>query len=289
MRLKSLIFISVSVLVAGGTAMMVRGWINAERARLAAVPKQEAPAPKAQTHILVAKSELSVGQFVRADHLRWAPWPDDALAPVHVVQGQRSLEEFVGAVARSRMNPGEPVTDSRLVSPNNAGFLAAVLEPGYRAVSVSVNVTSGISGFVFPGDRVDLILTHIIPQEAGPGGRTQERRASETVLDDIRVLAIDQKLDSKPGEPVIARTVTFEVTPKQSERIALAADMGKLSLSLRSLSSNTTTGKDPVSGYTLDSDASRLLSPLVIANSQRKLVIIRGDKTEEIKVNGVQR
>ena len=100
-------------------------------------------------------------------------------------------------------------------------------------------MTSGISGFVFPGDQVDLIVTYSVQDRPASGqqnaGPLLDHKISETVLHDIRVIAIDQKLDSKPGEAIVAKTATFEVTPKQSEIIALANEMGKLSLSLRSL------------------------------------------------------
>src|SRR6185369_4907798 len=104
---------------------------------------------------------------------------------------------------------------------------------GYRAVSVPVTVTSGISGFVFPGDHVDVLLSHNLPMPVDGG---LERRAAVTVLRDIRVLALDQKVDMKPGEAAtVPRTATIEVTPKQSEIVTVVVEMGKLSLSLRSL------------------------------------------------------
>src|SRR5437764_5725512 len=102
-----------------------------------------------------------------------------------------------------------------------------------RAISVPVTTTSGISGFIFPGDQVDLMITHGIP--SGPGGSAYEHKAAETVMHDVRVIAIDQRLESKAGEAFLAHTATLEVTPKQSEMIALAGEIGKLSLSLRSL------------------------------------------------------
>ncbi len=102
-----------------------------------------------------------------------------------------------------------------------------------RAISVPVSITSGISGFIFPGDQVDLLLTYTIP--AAQLGGTFEHKVVETVLRNIRVVAIDQRMDSKPGEAVPAHTATFEVTPKQSEVIALASRIGEMFLTLRSL------------------------------------------------------
>ncbi len=103
-----------------------------------------------------------------------------------------------------------------------------------RAVSIAVDQTSDVSGFVLPGDRVDVLVSLSASVEAG-GGNGYQRKAAETALRDVRVVAIDQRPDSKDGQAVVARTVTLEVTPKQSEVLALAGDLGKLSLSLRSL------------------------------------------------------
>jgi pilus assembly protein CpaB len=167
-------------------------------------------------------------------------------------------------VARDPVGPGEPITESKIVAPGNRGFLAAVLRPGMRAVSVPVTATSDASGFILPGDQVDVLVTQTLPTAGGNSAQLQ-RRASETVLRDIRVLALDQKLDSKGGEAVVPHNVTLEVTPKQSEVIAVASDMGKLSLSLRGLvglpdNADADSPNSAGSGSsTLDSEVSRLL------------------------------
>ena len=149
---------------------------------------------------------------------------------------------------------------SLIGSPGSRGFLAAVLGPGMRAVSVPVSATSGISGFVFPGDQVDILITHQLT------GSEAAHRAAETVLHDVRVIGIDQKLDSKNGEALVAHTATLEVTPKQSEMIAVAAEIGKLSLSLRSLATPPdekqladANAADAKATYTMDSEVSPLV------------------------------
>ena len=239
MRIKSLILIVVALVVAGGTAMLVRGWLDSERARLASsLPKAAPDEPVVLPQILVAKTDLSVGQFVRPEDLMWQPWPQAAILPTYMVAGQRPLEDFVGAVVRSRTQAGEPIIEGRLISPKNSGFLAAVLPPGMRAISIPVNPTTGVSGFVFPGDKVDLLLTVTVKVATGEGGEKADHKATETVLTDLRVLAIDQRLDNKPGEMIVASRVTLEVTPKQSEIIALVQEMGRLHLVLRSLGTN---------------------------------------------------
>lgn len=295
MRLRGLLLILVAVALAGATAVMVRNWLEAERsAAAAAIARANTPAPA--TRVLVAKQDLPVGQFVRLEHLRWQPWPQDGVAPTYAVEGRRALEDFVGAVVRLPVSAGEPVTDARIISPGNSGFLAAVLQPGMRAMSVPVTMTSGISGFIFPGDRVDLILTHVVPQDTSGQAVTQDRRASSTALRDIRVIAIDQKIEMKPGETAVARTATLEVTPKQSEMIAVLVEMGKLSLSLRSLARSediaggTAEPPDPpVQSYTLDSELSRVLPPIAVAGTVRKVSVLRGDKADEVKLQQVSR
>jgi len=254
-----IIMLIVALVIAGGTAMFLRSYLNAERMaaqRGVLQPAQDPPRPALQ--VLVARAEVRTGQIVKPDDLRWQAWPEGSLSPSYVVEGRRPLSDFVGAVARSPISAGEPITEGRVVLPGSRGFMAAVLQPGMRAVSVPVTVTSGISGFVFAGDKVDLILTHALQP---PAQGEKEPHASETILRDVRVIAMDQRADAKPGEPAqVAKTATFEVTPKQSEIITLAQEMGKLSLTLRSLQ-ETTDGPAPEGpSYTRDVDISVLLS-----------------------------
>ena len=189
---------------------------------------------RAANRVLVAEDTLATGTFVRAVDLRWQPWPAEGLAKGYVREGERLIADFVGAVVRHRITAGQPVTASRVVFPGERGFMAAVLAPGMRAVSVPVNATSGVAGFVFPGDWVDVVLTmKLRPKDANGKGVT--RYFSETLLSALRVLAIDQRTEQKDGEASVAKTATLEVTPKQAEQIALALEMGALSLSLHSL------------------------------------------------------
>jgi pilus assembly protein CpaB len=306
-RVKSLLLILVAVVMAGATALLIRNWLDAQRAAMVPLPVQQAaPAPRGP-EVLVAKVDLAAGQFIRPEHLRWQPWPEGSLAPAYIVQGRRPLEDFVGAVVRFPVSAGEPVTEGRVVVPGNSGFLAAVLQPGMRAVSVAVNPTSGISGFVFPGDRVDLILTHNLPREQGAGD--EARRGSATILQDLRVLALDQRIDAQPGQAIVARTATIEVTPRQGQIVAVAAEVGRLSLSLRSLAreeqpaeGEPTVGPDgkpaqavaavPGSAarseqsYVLDSDASPLLPPPNVQRETPGVTVFRGRAMERVRAGG---
>lgn len=230
MNLKNVLLLVAALGVAGMTALFANNWISAERAALLAMNKK---APEVQGNfVLVAAKSLSPGSFVRGGDLKWQSWPEDGLNESYALKGQKTIKDFEGAVIRAALAKGEPVTPARIVQPGDRGFLAAVVTPGKRAVSVPVNATTGIAGFIFPGDRVDVILTvRFKPEEEN----TRTRYFSETMLTGIRILAVDQKVDNENGKAAVAKTATLEVTAKQAEKIALGLNMGDLSLSLHSL------------------------------------------------------
>src|SRR4029077_14671258 len=219
------------VVLAGGTGLLVRSYLAQKTAEVEAAPLAR-PAPP-QKSVLVARNAITRGQILKPQDFSWQVWPEGGIDRNYIQAGTRPAEAFAGWVARGPFVPGEPIIEAKIVSPGSRGFLDAALAPGMRAVSVPVTATSGISGFVFPGDQVDILITHPLPV-SGTSNEAQHQ-ASETVLHDVRVIAVDQKLDSKGSEALVARTATLEVTPKQSEMIAVASEMGKLSLSLRSL------------------------------------------------------
>jgi pilus assembly protein CpaB len=263
MRARTMILFLVAIGLAGGTAILVRSWLAQQRTVEAEAAPMPPPPP--QKSVLVAHGAIPRGQILKPTDLAWQTWPDGGLDRAYIQKGAKTIEDLSGWVARDPFGPGEPITEGKVVAPGSRGFLAAVLRPGMRAVSVPVTATSGISGFVFPGDQVDILITHPV-QASGGKGEGVPHQASETVLHDVRVLAVDQKLDSKGGEAIVAHTATLEVTPKQSEVIAVASEMGKLSLSLRSLT--TPPGEETVADsadnagsgtFTLDSEVSRLL------------------------------
>jgi pilus assembly protein CpaB len=259
MRARTLILFVIALTLAGGTAMLVRSFLQKPEAEQQALAKPAAP----QKSVLVARGAIVRGQILKPQDFSWQVWPEGDIDKNYIVSGTRNADSFAGWVARDPFAAGEPISDAKIVSPGSRGFLAAVLRPGMRAISVPVTATSGISGFVFPGDQVDVLITH---QLTGAGGNETRHEAAETVLHDVRVIGIDQKLDSKNGEALVAHTATLEVTPKQSEMIAVAAEIGKLSLSLRSLAtpSSEKTLTDASAGeeqgtYTMDNEVSQLV------------------------------
>jgi pilus assembly protein CpaB len=197
-------------------------------------------------------------------------------------------------VVRRGLTAGEPLTPTRVIRPGDRGFLAAVLRPGYRAFALRVNATSGVSGLVFPGDRIDIILTHSITDRTS--GEAVERRASETILENVRVLAIDQTVDENATEPTYASNFTLEVTPKQAEMLSVVRELGGLSISLRSLAKDDEELErlatqdepleevDPERGntHTWDSEVSRLVGLRSSGGDGKKVVnITRGNQVEE--------
>src|SRR5438094_2067312 len=232
MRFRTVLLLFIAVGLAGGTAMLARAWLAAQRAaEIAEAAPLALPTPAKS--VLVARADVRRGQILKPEDMMWQVWPEGGIDKSYVVLGSRTPESFAGWVARNPVGGGEPITEAKIISPSNRGFLAAVLRPGMRAISVPVTITSGIAGFIFPGDQIDLMLTYTVPSAVLGAGF--EHKAVQTVMRNVRVVAIDQRMESKPGEAVPAHTATFEVTPKQGEVIALASRIGEMFLTLRSL------------------------------------------------------
>jgi pilus assembly protein CpaB len=279
MGLRRIIVLLIALVAAGGTAMYARSWVASQQ-----VVQTPAPAPREEIHeVLVADSALPAGTFVKPQHLRWQRWPTDDVPESYVLKGVRSDEEMIGAVVRKRIAAGEPIIDGAVVKPGERGFLAAVLEPGMRAVSLPITPTSANSGLIFPGDRVDLILTQSLVESEEEGSI---RRVSETVLNDIRIIAmgVDTGDDPREGEAnEKAKTATLEVTPRQAEEVALLTELGKLSLSLRSLAVTTpeVTALSEGAQLTWDRDVSRVLRSGRLSS---RLLVLRGSDAQDVSV-----
>jgi pilus assembly protein CpaB len=280
MGLRRIIVLLIALVAAGGAAMYARSWVASQQV----VQTVVAPAPKETIHeVLVADSDLPAGTFVKPQHLRWQRWPTDDVPDSYVLKGVRSDQDMIGAVVRKRIAAGEPIIDGAVVKPGERGFLAAVLEPGMRAVSVPINPTSANSGLIFPGDRVDLILTQSLVTSEADGS---VRRVSETVLDNIRIIAMGAETSDDPQEGQSnekAKTATFEVTPQQAEKVALLTELGKLSLSLRSLAAATPEVAALAEGsqLTWDRDVSRVLRSGRLSS---RLLVLRGSDAQDVSV-----
>ncbi|MBE7637852.1 Flp pilus assembly protein CpaB [Sneathiella sp. P13V-1] len=277
---RKLLLIIFALLIAGSTVWFVRNWAG-NQGNVAVQQPAEAPQVVQKREIkkiLVAAQNLPAGTLVRENHVKWQEWPEtDGLEEQYVVENSRPVDEFYGTVVRSGLSAGEPITDSRMVKPGQQGFLAAVLKPGKRAVSIQVDETTGVAGFIFPGDRVDVILTLEIIQENTESSRP--RHASETILSNVRVVAMDQSTDDQEQQVVVRRIATLEVTPKQVEKISVSRALGRLSLSLRSIATSGDSGE--TGGFTWDSDASSLIAkPAASGKAADKVMVIRGGDSQ---------
>jgi len=286
---RRIVFILIALVASGATIFLGRAWLIAERNARVQVA-QPAPVEKPSTMVLVAKGDLHVGQFIRRENLRWQAWPADSVPPSYIIPAQHQLEDYEGAVVRSSLSDGEPLSDARVVRPGDRGFLAAVLKPGYRAVTISVTPSSSVAGFIFPGDYVDLLATlKVVDESTNKDAKTTDHHAGETVLQNLKVLALDQRLDDQSKEVAVAKTATLEVTPKQAEIIAVVAEIGKLSLSLRSLPEDEAQVASDIGHtgvtYTFDSEATQLTRGPGAAGSTLKVSIVRGAQETQVEFN----
>ncbi|MDQ1229942.1 Flp pilus assembly protein CpaB [Sphingomonas sp. SORGH_AS_0879] len=224
-----------ALLIAGVTALFARAITSGNSAPPAEAAVIPAPAVP-QAEVLVATRTLPVGTIIDTTALKFQPWPKDMVAGAYYVKGQADVAKLQGTVLRYAITAGQPLTQGAVVRPGDRGFLAAALTPGMRAVTVPVSAQTAVAGFVFPGDRIDMVLT----QDVAGGGDGPPLKVSETILRNVRVLATDQRTDNQAGDdgktPVHTfTTVTVEATPKMAEQLAVAQTVGTLSLSLRAL------------------------------------------------------
>lgn len=285
MRLVVVGLVVFALLAAGGVVFFVKRYLDAQTDRIQAesqVETVEVTEEEPPTLILVTGAEMPAGTTISSGSLKWRAWPDEGIEDTFIASEKSSDElekPFIGAVVRRGIAAGVPITRAMVFKRDAPGFLAGALDAGMRGVAVSVTAESGSAGFILPGDRVDVILTHDVRRDVQGGegstpviGGTVVRFTSETVLRDIRVLAIDQQFDDFEDKATVVKTVSLEVLPKQVEVLSVASSMGKLSLSLRSI----TAGTEPVdpASFTTDLHISPTLSatfnPAVEAKDEKE-------------------
>src|SRR4051795_1612163 len=186
--------------------------------------------------VLVARSDIGLGQPVTPEHLQWQSWPAATASNSFIRRNERpdATTQIAGSIARAPFIAGEPIREPKLVKANGSGFMAAILPTGMRAISTEISPETGAGGFILPNDRVDVILSK---REKNPdrSGSTDIVN-SEVILSNVRVLAIDQAPKEKDGQnAVVGKTVTLELKPEQAETLARARQSGTLSLALRSI------------------------------------------------------
>lgn len=225
------LFIAIA---AGGIAALLAGHSDQP------APLPPAPAPVVQletTDVLVANTDIGMGHSVSEQDFRWQVWPAEAASANFIRKSERpeAVGQLAGSIARVAFSNGEPIREAKLIRANGSGYMAAILPTGMRAVAIDISPERGVSGFVLPSDHVDVLLTRR-DKEAEKNNPGSEVVVSETILTDVRVLAIGKTVEEKNGEHTVDGSVaTLELMPPEAERLARARQLGTLSLTLRSL------------------------------------------------------
>jgi pilus assembly protein CpaB len=187
--------------------------------------------------VLVAKSDIGLGQTIKPEDLQWQTWPAANASNTFIRRNEHpdAANQTAGSIARSPFISGEPIREQKLVRADGSGFMAAILPAGMRAVSIEISPETGAGGFILPNDRVDVILTK--REKSTDANSTQDVVVSAVLLNNIRVLAIDQAPKERDGQnTVVGKTVTLELKPEQTSMLSAARQAGTLSLALRSIS-----------------------------------------------------
>jgi pilus assembly protein CpaB len=233
MKAARILVLGIALAAGGAAAYLVSGDDE---------PKPEAPAPVVQqlptVDVLIAKGDIGMGTAVTADDFSWQAWPEATTGDSYVTRKARpnAPEELVGAITRAPFTAGEPIREGKLIRANGAaGYMAAILPSGMRAVSTEISPETGAGGFILPNDRVDVILSRR-SNDSGSRGPANAPPISETIITNVKVLAIDQTVEEKGGQRVVVgKTATLELTPRHAETLAQSRQQGTLSLALRSL------------------------------------------------------
>jgi pilus assembly protein CpaB len=281
MRVLIVGIIVLALAVAGVSTYLIKSFGSKDK--VAELQKQ---AEKPKLRVLIATKALKAGETLAANAMAWQPWVEGALNKQFITvtneeDENRKLNEFAGGTVRRPIAEGEPILTAKVFKREKPGFLAGLLDSGMRAVSFTVSAETAVAGFILPGDRVDVLLTHSKVRE-GLQGKVKSpvaptdsllvlQQTTETVLKDVRVIAINMAVDlPQPGAIAVpAQTITLELTPKQAELLTTARGMGKLSLVLRSLVAGDTDDKER-RPFTTDVEVSPFLSNVVDIVEEQK-------------------
>ncbi|THK35406.1 Flp pilus assembly protein CpaB [Ensifer sp. MPMI2T] len=238
MRSSTIVSLAVAVLLAFVAVFATRTYLTDQQARLAAAnePKSE------QRTLVVAAKPMRFGDRVRPENLKTIPWPseqrpDGSFQTLDMVVGNDDAPRY----AMEAIDPGEPVLASKITGAGERATLSAALDQGMKAISIRVNDVLGVAGFVRPSDRVDVLLTRVVRQQ-----NNSEQTYVDVLLQGVKVLAVDQTADERKDEPSVVKTVTFEVTTDEAQRLTLGSTIGTLSLALRNIASSNVEQTRPI-------------------------------------------
>ena len=231
-----LIFLLLAAVAAVGTFLLVRSALSEPADAVGAVVQVETEVQVSEVDVLVAVRDFRVGEVITPQDLAWAPWPEDSVSPEYLTLDQNpdAFSDVAGSVVRIPLFSREPILSQKIVNKGDTSIMAALVGPGMRAVSVEISAESAAGGFILPDDRVDVILTHEVELVTANG--VTDDIESTIILENVRVLAIDQKIaQDEAGQTAIGQTATLELSPEDAGLVAFGERKGVLSLALRSL------------------------------------------------------
>lgn len=211
-NIKALLLLLLSVGFGGGASMYAKNWLEGQQGT---TELEEIDS----VNVVVAAREIPYGQPIEATHLRTVAWPADSVPDGTFTD----TEALLGMLVNQTALPGELILQARVVEKLAGSRLSALIAPNMRAITIRVNDVNGVAGFLLPGNRVDVLATRVINQRA----------QTRTLLQDIKVLAIDQKANPDKDDPIVVRAVTLEADLKQAEKLSGATSEGKIQLVLR--------------------------------------------------------
>lgn len=275
--------VRIAILVAAAIAAIAVAFFVRQAMSRPVAPQAVVVEQRPVARIVAARRDLAIGERVGAADFYWQTWPDEAMSPGYIVENRgQGIEDLAGSVVRAPIGEGEPITGRRLVQPGDAGFMAAVLSPGMRAVAVPISAERGAGGFILPNDRVDVIVSF---EEDVQGQRGSMRTyVARTIVENARVLAIDQTFGGDgSAENVVGETATLELTPDQARAVSLAIARGEITLVLRSLLDNDggpvllNGNEAPAAGRDTDSDNSRQRNVTLIRYGHSQTIALADD------------
>ncbi len=282
MNARGIVLIVVALVLAGLAAFFARSY-------LVGTPDVVAEAPKGPK-VLIAKRDLPIGKIIGDKDFDWLDWPTETVHPGYVLDTNKKMTDYFGYVVRASMVIGEPITVAKLVKQGDRGFMAAIIKPGMRAITIPVTRITGVGGFLFPGDRVDVLLSRTATDDNGV-----VRQVTETVFRNVRILGTDTRASDAKGQPPrLAKTATIEVTPTLAEKFRVLARLGGITLALRSLAreQDPETGElilekneeiSEVKSLSWDAEVSSLVEPLEIGKQRVKITVNRGNVVQVLE------
>ncbi len=253
--------------------------------------------PEATKKVLIAARYIAPGTVIDPSMLDAQDWPERLIVDQFLLSGSPQAN-IVGMVARSPFQPREPLVLSKIAKQGDPSFIAATLPDGQRMVTIATDGFKGVAGFVYPGDRVDVLLTHVVevpvqPTPQNPQAQPKQEEISEPLLVNVPVIAVDQRAMSDAGEkPVLPTSVSLQVSPEDAQKLRLSEKKGTLSLALRPIKDKgenleTPTTRFDITHFYITDPSKTGMSPMAAAmpvNNNVQVIVVRGVKSETVQI-----